>query len=237
MKKTDSRAMLALVGGAFFLLAYEYYGSTSFFRTNLYGLFPVRGRFVPIFPYIYWYTSTLLLLALIPLLSWKLMTGRPISGLGLSLGNWKQGLIISAISIMVMLPIVTAAAQLPSFQHKYPLCSNAGSGPLEFLIYESAYMGYFFAWEFFFRGFMLFSLEEAIGGTYAVLVQTVPFALLHVGKPQPEAFASIIAGVALGILALRTRSVLYCALIHGMVALSMDIAALFAAGRLHHLMF
>ena len=93
-----------------------------------------------------------------------------------------------------------------------------------FLPYQLAYGVYMFSWEFFFRGFMLFGLERKFGN-YTLLIQTIPFAVMHYSKPLPEAIGSVIAGVLLGILALETRSFIYGAAIHWLVAMTMDIVA------------
>lgn len=69
---------------------------------------------------------------------------------------------------------------------------------------------------------MLFGLEEKFG-YYSVLIQMLPFLILHNGKPVVETFGAIIAGIALGILAFRTRSVFYCILAHSSVMFSIDL--------------
>jgi hypothetical protein len=55
----------------------------------------------------------------------------------------------------------------------------------------------------------LFGLKEKFG-FYAVLIQMIPFVILHNGKPELETFGAIAGGIALGILALRTKSFYYC---------------------------
>ena len=52
--------------------------------------------------------------------------------------------------------------------------------------------------------------------------------MIHFGKPMPETFAAIIAGFALGFLALRSRSFLWGVFLHFAVAITMDV---FALGR------
>jgi membrane protease YdiL (CAAX protease family) len=99
--------------------------------------------------------------------------------------------------------------------------ADARNSWMIFLIFESGMIVYMFAWEFIWRGFMLFGLEEKFG-YYAVLIQTLPFVILHNGKPALETFGSIVAGVALGILALRTRSIFYCVAAHYGVMFSID---------------
>ena len=68
---------------------------------------------------------------------------------------------------------------------------------------------------------MLFGLEEKFS-YYAVLIQMVPFVILHNGKPDIETFSAIIAGIALGIMALRTRSFIYGAIVHFGVMFGID---------------
>lgn len=68
---------------------------------------------------------------------------------------------------------------------------------------------------------MLFGLKEKFG-YYAILIQMIPFTILHNGKPQIETFSAIIAGIALGILALRTGSFIYGVIIHSAVMFLID---------------
>jgi hypothetical protein len=91
-----------------------------------------------------------------------------------------------------------------------------------FLFLQLAQLWYMLTWEFFFRGFMLFGLEPSFG-RMSVLVQAIPFALVHFKKPQLEAYGSIFAGIFLGMIGLRARSFLPCVLLHYMVLLTADI--------------
>ena len=69
---------------------------------------------------------------------------------------------------------------------------------------------------------MLFGLEEKFG-YYAVLIQMIPFVILHNGKPYVETFGAIIGGIALGILVFRTRSFIYCVIVHIGVMFMIDL--------------
>jgi len=52
--------------------------------------------------------------------------------------------------------------------------------------------------------------------------------MIHFGKPFLETMAAILAGVVLGTLSMKTRSIWSGFLIHVSVAISMDMAALLA---------
>jgi membrane protease YdiL (CAAX protease family) len=69
---------------------------------------------------------------------------------------------------------------------------------------------------------MLFSLERRYDALLAILVQTIPSAMVHIGKPVAESFAAIVAGVAFGYLSWRTRSILYPLVLHAVVGIATD---------------
>jgi len=54
----------------------------------------------------------------------------------------------------------------------------------------------------------------------------VPYCMIHYGKPFAETMGAIVAGIVLGTLAMKTRSIWSGFLIHVSVAISMDVAAL-----------
>jgi membrane protease YdiL (CAAX protease family) len=103
--------------------------------------------------------------------------------------------------------ILYGASKMPEFRAYYHM--HAIDWP-ELLLSHSLYM---FAWEFLFRGYMLFGLEKSIGKS-AIFVQAIPFVLLHIGKPFLETLACIPGGFIFGYVAYRTRSFLTCFIIH-----------------------
>ena len=70
-----------------------------------------------------------------------------------------------------------------------------------------------FAWEFFCRGWLLWGLGRKYGSD-AVWLQVIPFALMHVWKPQIEQLSTVLGGAFFGILAWRTGSIVYGWLLH-----------------------
>ncbi len=71
--------------------------------------------------------------------------------------------------------------------------------------------------EFFFRGFLLFALVDAVGRA-AIPLAAIPYCLIHLGRPLPELLGSLVFGCWLGSIAVRTSSVLYGLALHWLVA-------------------
>jgi membrane protease YdiL (CAAX protease family) len=226
---------VVVCGASAVLVASHYQGSSGFYRV----LFGTRFDSLPwaaAMGHFWWFGTSLVFYLVIPLLLAVATRGSFHERYGLGLGDWRLGLTVTGVLLAVMLPLTAVAATLPSFKGMYPLAGNGayllttGPGQTEvswglFLSYEAAYFAYFIAWEFLFRGWMVHGLAPHWGRTPAVLVQVAPFAVMHLGKPELEALGSVIAGVALGVLSLRTRSFWYGALLHGVVAIWMDFLA------------
>ncbi len=160
---------------------------------------------------------------LLPLAALRLL-GEPLREYGLGPGRWRLGLGLSGILLAAMLPVTIAAARTPAFAGHYPLAPAATQSLPLFLAYEAGYVAYFVAWEHLFRAFLLVGLYRRIG-LHAISVTTLAFVLVHFGKPEAEALGSAVAGLVLGWLALRTRSFWWGALVHSVVAVTMDTAA------------
>ena len=78
---------------------------------------------------------------------------------------------------------------------------------------------------------MVLGLRPALGRA-SILVMLAPYCMIHFHKPPLEALGAIGAGVVLGCLSWRTRTVVYGWFLHYAVALSMDLLSLSRAGRL-----
>jgi len=96
-----------------------------------------------------------------------------------------------------------------------------------FVIHAICYLGYYFGWEFLFRGFLQHGLSERCGIPVAILIQTMASVMLHYGHPSVEVFGAIIAGLVWGFFAYRTRSILSGLGQHALLGIVLDWVLIF----------
>ena len=198
-----------------------YITSRAFFRHNIFPSFDSNPD-IYLIEYLYWFIGDFFTLLLVPLLIIRFIIKGKVSDFGMKVGDWQVGLKLSLIFFLIMLPLIWIFSSSTDFVSKYPHLLSSRTTWSMFYIYETGMLIYMFAWEFVWRGFMLFGLEEKFG-YYAVLIQMIPFVILHNGKPMPETFGAILGGIALGILAFRTRSFLYGVIVHIGIMFSIDL--------------
>jgi membrane protease YdiL (CAAX protease family) len=175
--------------------------------------------------YIYWFIGDFFSLFILSSLIIKFVFKERLSDYGLRIGDYKAGLFFSVIFVFIMILIVWFVSATSTFSENYPLLTSSRESWLVFFIFEAGMLIYMIAWEFIWRGFMLFGLEKKFG-YYSVLIQMIPFVILHNGKPFLETFGAIFGGIALGMLALRTRSIYYCIFTHISVLYFIDFISL-----------
>lgn len=231
----DGRTAAVFILGAIIIVSYQSFGRVGFFEDQLAQHIDGQ-RLSPMFGYLYWFVSSLVWLFLLPVAIIAMTPGMRLRDFGLGLGDWRFGMRAAAALYGIMLPVLALASFRPNFIDYYPMsdfvreeialfADDGGFSHLSpFLIYEGFYALYFIGWEFFHRGFLTIGLSRAFGW-HAILVVTIPFAILHVDKPMPEAYGAIIASVMLGWLAIRTRSSWWGLFVHAAVAVTMDVFA------------
>ena len=217
---------VAFVTAGLTLWAYDYYGGVRFFENVWAEVLRLDFDAAKAGSYFYWYGSAFVMLMLVPWAVMRLtnLVARDedrVPSFGLGLGDWRFGLRCAGLFYGVMVVLLLVVVWTQDFRGKYPLYGDADRTLAMFLAYECAYALYFVAWEFFFRGFMTFSLEKTLG-VWTVFVQMLPFLVMHFGKPDVEAMSSVFGGIALGWLALRTRSIWYGVFIHAATAVTLD---------------
>lgn len=179
---------------------------------------------------IWWISCIVLVYLIIPVIITKFVFKRKLNEFGFSFNNVLKDYPLYLLMLGIMLPLVYFASKTQSFQARYPIFKPNSSNLLPLFIYwQIAYFIQFIAVEFFFRGFIIHGLKMRFG-FYAVLISTIPYCMVHFGKPFGETVAAIVAGLVLGSLSLKSRSVILGVLIHYSVAITMDLFALYQSG-------
>ena len=181
--------------------------------------FIIYSTLVPMFDY-YGYDlhptkpyARMVIYFVIPMLIIKFLFKEKPSDYGFQLGNWRKGL-GWVVAVCVPLGIfLWLFARTPQMTQYY----NARSyGNVAQILYFTAVD--LFSWEFIWRGFMLFGMARYLGAGPAIFLQAVPFAYMHLGKPDLETFSTIFGGAGFGFIAWRTKSFVYPWFIHWFIA-------------------
>lgn len=179
----------------------------------------------------WWISWRLIGFFVLPALAIRIWLRRPLRDFGLALHELRSAGPLYAGLFLLLLPALGFAAMRPEFSTYYPFYKRAGESWFDLLAWELMYAAHFMALEFFFRGFWLEATRRALG-VHAIAFMVVPYCMIHFTKPVLEVLAAIPAGIVLGVLAMRTRSIWGGAALHIAVAWTMDVLAIAQASGL-----
>lgn len=148
---------------------------------------------------------------------------------GLGWNRQSEFIHLFVIAYLILLPLLFWAGRREEFQEMYPFFFYARYGMGHLALWWFFYGLYYLGVEFFFRGFLLFGLFPRIGNL-AILVSTIPYVMVHFAKPSSEAVGSIIAGILLCHMALRSGSIWGGFLLHWAVGMTMDALSIYYSG-------
>src|SRR3989442_585461 len=136
------------------------------------------------------FAAAALLLAVVPVLAARRLTGLSLTDLGLGLGRWRAGVLWVVIGVPLAVLAGRIAALSPAIRAVYPLDPALTASPLAFGGYAALQLLYFGSLEVLFRGVLLFGLRGVMGDQSSNLVQTALSVTAHFGRALNEAFAS-----------------------------------------------
>ena len=156
----------------------------------------------------------------------------PLADYGLQFGIVPRTLRTFFLAAPVIVGIAILTGHQSAFFEVYPLNEtirpqNTKIGMDLFVLHAICYLGYYFGWEFLFRGFLQHGLAERCGVPVAILVQTLASTMLHYGHPSSEVFGAMIAGLVWGLFAYRTRSILSGFGQHALLGIVLDWVLIF----------
>lgn len=156
-------------------------------------------------------TSGLVFLFIAPILYLKFVLSKNLTDFGWQLGDWKKGLIFSAVYLVSALIISLVLFRYTPFLEGYKLPLAATDNFGYFIFYELAIVGIFVAlYEIFFRGFTMFYLS-AKTSVYSIFYQFLLFFLFFwaTGNLDWNIIPLLIVAFFSGLTTLKSQSMIY----------------------------
>ncbi|MDP2956129.1 MAG: CPBP family intramembrane metalloprotease [Longimicrobiales bacterium] len=224
----DKRIAFALVYTALVLLGHEYFFSFTALARHEW-LRGIGGGGQDLGVGLAWVAARLVFWVAIPAIVVRVWHREPLAAIGWDTRGLFRHLRVYLLLYVLVLPVVLLASRRADFTATYPFMASARTDLSTFLLWECAYAVSFLALEAFFRGYLLFTCSARLGWL-AIFVMVVPYTMVHFHKPWPEALGAILAGITLGAVALAYRSFVGGAVVHALVAVTMDTLAVRHAG-------
>lgn len=218
----DRQVTVVLVAAVLLVFMQHALGDRAFFNRHFGSM--VSADLRELYAWGWWFTMQFAAGFVLPVALLLLVFGRKPAEIGLGLGDWKFALKVAALYVPVVAVGTWLLSDGTAFQVKYPHCRAAIHNWPVFVIFELWFLVYWIGWEYLWRGFTLFGLAPRFGH-YAIFIQMVPFAILHLYKPLPEALLSVVGGLALGALVWRCRSFWIAVPIHALQMMLLDLWA------------
>lgn len=216
----DWRVLVCMMVVALSLSLQEFFGNRSTFYELLPGLRKLPNY--ELLTYVWWSGWRVFGLLVMPAIAVLCMPGERLRDYGWSMKGFFKHLPLYMLLFVLVLPLVYVMSKTKDFQRIYPFYKLANRSTFDFVAWELMYAAQFLSLEFFFRGFMLHATKRQLG-IHSVWVMCVPYCMIHFGKTFAETMGAVVAGLILGTIALRTRSIWGGVFIHIGVALSMDL--------------
>jgi uncharacterized protein len=153
-----------------------------------------------------WQSSLFYYLLLPILVAVFLLRKNPLN-FGFQLGDVRKWAVYVGITVLIGAPILYFTSRMSAFQGYYDMQHFSLAN--YFWVTFANLLGS----EFLFRGFMIFGLKNRFKEG-SILIQLIPFVLVHFGKPELETLSTILTGIYFGFIVYRTNSFWPAFLIH-----------------------
>lgn len=191
-------------------------GFTAIFAIAIRLIFPAKlnGE-------IFW--VNLALFFIFPWLVIRFLLKENLANFGISWGIPKKGIIFSALALAVFFTANYFILSSPTLRNQLQISPDIVRSFLIFLLFELLILlPIHFFWEFFFRGFLQFSLEKRIG-YFAILVQALAQTFLYLGSSWLVISLVLSSALFAGLIARASRSIAYSFVVMWLISISFDI--------------
>lgn len=219
LANVDRQTAFVLIAAGVLVILQDAVGSRRLFLEELAHFVPASWR--GFMSWAWWFGIQGITGFVLPVATLLFIFRRRPAQIGLGLGDWQFGLAVAALYLPVVVTATWFLSDNQAFQASYPHYQPASYDWQIFLLYELIFLMYWVGWEYLWRGFVLFGTVHTLG-LYAIFVQAIPFTVLHLDKPLPEAVLSLIGGIALGALVWRCRSFWIAVPIHAAQMMVLD---------------
>lgn len=142
---------------------------------------------------------------------------------GLGRGDVRRAVVLGGAATLLTVPVIAVIAGLPAIREWYAPSMTTVAGVALTNVLDLVPS------EFLLRGFLMFALLRAIG-PFGVVVATVPFVMVHIGKPDLEVISTLAGGLVFGWLNWRTGAIWASAGYHVAIQTAVIVAAAWWAG-------
>ena len=166
--------------------------------------------------------STVIFYGVAPLLLVLLLhRADPRRMMGLRLPD-RRWLLVTGAAVVAVVALAPLWAQLDPIARGFPLLKPARSPGPTFWWWQLLAVAGVLSTELMLRGYLLFGLEERFGAQ-AILIQLIPYVVIHTRRPEGAVWLARVAGLGLGSLAWASRPVWPAVIVHvaGAVALAL----------------
>jgi membrane protease YdiL (CAAX protease family) len=221
--KRDWRTLVVFVTVAVSLTLQEFYGDRGVFRDLPFLPESIRrGPNWELWSFCWWSGWRVFGFLILPAVVVLCMPGERLRDYGWSVRGFTRHIGLYLVLYAAVLPLVILMSMTKDFQRIYPFYKLAHRSAFDFWAWEALYAAQFLSLEFFFRGFMLHGSKRSLG-VHAVWAMVIPYCMIHYGKTFAETMGAIFAGLILGTIALRTKSIWGGVFVHIAVAVTMDL--------------
>jgi uncharacterized protein len=151
--------------------------------------------------------SSLFYYLLLPILVIVFLLRKNPLNFGFQRGEIRKWASYVGITCLIAAPILYLTSRMAAFQGYYDM-QHFRLGNYFWVTFANL-----FGSEFLFRGFMIFGLKNRFKEG-SILIQLIPFVLVHFGKPELETLSTILTGIYFGYIVYRTNSFWPAFLIH-----------------------